>query len=82
MAIPVFPSRMFRHQSLFVRKGGPIKKITDLAGRRVASADLSGMAAGPHRVALLERRAVTPGVYLVRLTHGGNVTSMKVAVLQ
>ena len=35
IALPVFPSRMFRHQSLFVRKGGPIKKITDLAGRRV-----------------------------------------------
>jgi hypothetical protein len=57
-------------------------ELIDLAGRRVASADLAGLAAGPHRVALLERRAVTPGVYLVRLTHGGDVKSMKVAVLQ
>ena len=35
VALPVFPSRMFRHQSLFVRRNGPIKKITDLAGARV-----------------------------------------------
>jgi 4,5-dihydroxyphthalate decarboxylase len=34
-ALPVFPSRVFRHSSLYVRKDGPIKKITDLAGRRV-----------------------------------------------
>jgi 4,5-dihydroxyphthalate decarboxylase len=35
IALPVFPSRMFRHSSLFVRRDGPIKKITDLSGRRV-----------------------------------------------
>jgi 4,5-dihydroxyphthalate decarboxylase len=34
-ALPVFPSRVFRHSSLYVRKDGPIAKITDLAGRRV-----------------------------------------------
>ena len=34
-ALPVFPSRVFRHSSLFVRRNGPIQKITDLAGRRV-----------------------------------------------
>jgi 4,5-dihydroxyphthalate decarboxylase len=34
-ALPVFPSRVFRHSSLYVRKDGPIKKITDLSGRRV-----------------------------------------------
>jgi len=35
IALPVFPSRMFRHSSLFVRRDGPIKKITDLSGKRV-----------------------------------------------
>src|SRR5258706_1179220 len=35
IALPVFPSRIFRHSSLFVRRGGPIKKISDLSGRRV-----------------------------------------------
>ena len=34
-ALPVFPSRVFRHSSLYVRKDGPIKKITDLKGRSV-----------------------------------------------
>jgi 4,5-dihydroxyphthalate decarboxylase len=35
VALPVFPSRVFRQSSLFVREKGPIKKITDLAGKRV-----------------------------------------------
>jgi len=35
VALPVFPSRMFRQSSLFVRRDGPIKKITDLSGKRV-----------------------------------------------
>src|SRR5258707_2329186 len=34
-ALPVFPSRVFRHSSLYVRRDGPIDKIGDLAGRRV-----------------------------------------------
>ena len=34
-ALPIFPSRVFRHSSLYVRDGGPIKKITDLRGRKV-----------------------------------------------
>ncbi len=34
-ALPVFPSRVFRHSSLYVRKDGPIKKVADLAGKRV-----------------------------------------------
>jgi 4,5-dihydroxyphthalate decarboxylase len=33
-AIPVFPSRMFRHSSIFVRRDGPTTPA-DLAGRRV-----------------------------------------------
>src|SRR5512143_861249 len=35
VALPVFPSRMFRQQSLYVRKGGAIKAIADLKGKRV-----------------------------------------------
>lgn len=57
-------------------------ELVDLAGRRVAAASLAGLGAGTHRVTLLERRAVTPGVYLVRLTLGGEVRSLKVAVLR
>ena len=34
-AIPVFPSRIFRHSSFYVRRDGPVKSPADLAGRRV-----------------------------------------------
>jgi 5-hydroxyisourate hydrolase-like protein (transthyretin family) len=61
--------------------GGTIELI-DLAGRRVASRDLAEFSAGRHQVTLLERRAVTPGVYLLRLTRGQDVRSMKVAVVR
>ena len=35
VAIPVFPSRVFRHSSLFVRSDGSVSSLEDLAGRRV-----------------------------------------------
>ncbi len=34
-AIPVFPSRIHRHSSLYVRRDGPVRAPRDLAGRRV-----------------------------------------------
>jgi 4,5-dihydroxyphthalate decarboxylase len=34
-AIPVFPSRMFRHSAFYVRNGGPMRTPADLVGRRV-----------------------------------------------
>jgi 4,5-dihydroxyphthalate decarboxylase len=34
-ALPIFPSRVFRHSSIYVRKDGPIKTINDLKGRKV-----------------------------------------------
>jgi hypothetical protein len=57
-------------------------ELLDLAGRRVAWRDLSGESAGRHQVTLLERAALAPGVYMVRLTHDGAVRGMKVAVIQ
>jgi len=35
VAIPVFPSRMFRHSSIYVHAGSGIDKPSDLVGRRV-----------------------------------------------
>ncbi len=35
VAIPVFPSRVPRHSSIYVRRDGPVKKPSDLAGRKV-----------------------------------------------
>src|SRR5258706_6208761 len=52
-ALPVFPSRVFRHSSLYVRRGGPIKKISDLAGRRVGIPEWAQTAAGYSRGLLL-----------------------------
>ena len=34
-AIPVFPSRVFRHSSIYVRKDGKVKTPQDLRGKRV-----------------------------------------------
>jgi 4,5-dihydroxyphthalate decarboxylase len=34
-AIPVFPSRVFRHAAIYVRADGPVRAPEDLAGRRV-----------------------------------------------
>jgi 4,5-dihydroxyphthalate decarboxylase len=34
-AIPVFPSRMFRHSAFYVRPDGPVKTPADLAGKRM-----------------------------------------------
>jgi 4,5-dihydroxyphthalate decarboxylase len=34
-AIPVFPSRAFRHSAVYVRRDGPVRRPEDLAGRRV-----------------------------------------------
>ena len=35
IALPVFPSRVFRHSSFYVRRDGPVKTIADLKGRKV-----------------------------------------------
>ena len=34
-AIPVFPLRMARHSSIYIRRDGPVERPADLAGRRV-----------------------------------------------
>jgi 4,5-dihydroxyphthalate decarboxylase len=34
-AIPVFPSRVFRHSSIYVRRGGAVRAPQDLRGKRV-----------------------------------------------
>ncbi len=34
-AIPVFPSRVARHSSIYIRRDGPVKTPQDLAGKRI-----------------------------------------------
>jgi 4,5-dihydroxyphthalate decarboxylase len=39
--IPVFPSRVFRHSALYVRKGGGVDSLEKLRGRRVGDPDFA-----------------------------------------
>jgi hypothetical protein len=45
--------------------------VFDLAGRRVAGRDLTGLGAGRHLVALREAAALAPGLYVIQLTQAG-----------
>lgn len=44
-AIPVFPYRAFRHSTLYVRKGSPLREPADLRGKRIGVPDFSMTAA-------------------------------------
>jgi 4,5-dihydroxyphthalate decarboxylase len=41
IAIPVFPSRVFRQSAIYVRTDGPVRKPEDLAGKRMGAPKLS-----------------------------------------
>lgn len=45
IAIPVFPSRVFRHSAIYVRSGGSVKSPADLAGKRIGCPQWSQTAA-------------------------------------
>lgn len=76
------PSRGAFSVSLALPEGGRSARLEllDLAGRRVADVPLGGYGPGVH-VVPLRGAALRPGVYLVRLTGPGAVSSCKVAVL-
>jgi 4,5-dihydroxyphthalate decarboxylase len=35
VALPVFPSRVFRHSSIYVRRGSPLRALSELRGKRI-----------------------------------------------
>jgi len=39
--LPVFPLRMFRHKSIFIRTGGPIRSPKDLKGKKIGTTGYS-----------------------------------------
>lgn len=57
-AIPVFPSRMFRHSSIYVRNGGPVRTVPDLAGRCVGVPEWAQTAAVYTRGLLADRYGI------------------------
>jgi 4,5-dihydroxyphthalate decarboxylase len=69
-AIPVFPSRVFRHAAVYVRADGPVREPADLAGRRVgvpewiqtAGVYARGVLQDQYGVALSDVRWVQGGV--------------------
>jgi hypothetical protein len=57
-------------------------ELFDLAGRRVASRDVGVLGAGEHVVELAARRPLSPGLYLARLTRGGDRRTARVIVTE
>ena len=55
-------------------------ELLDLAGRRVAAREVNGT--GAHAETFSEAAALSPGVYLMRLEHGGAVRTTRVAVIR
>lgn len=55
-------------------------ELLDLAGRRVAAREVSG--AGAHTETFSEVATLSPGVYLMRLEHGGSLRTARVAVIR
>jgi hypothetical protein len=82
---PVRPNPM-RGRSMTVSftlaaSGNASLELLDVAGRRLASRDLSSLGAGRHAVDLGMANRLAPGVYLVRLRQGSAIRVSRVAVL-
>ncbi|HEX2987821.1 MAG TPA: ABC transporter substrate-binding protein [Chloroflexota bacterium] len=60
VAIPVFPSRMFRHSSLYVRQDSSIERPEDLIGKRVGVPEYQITAAVWVRGILKDQYGVSP----------------------
>jgi|SRR5579884_2278795 len=60
IAIPIFPSRVFRHSAVYLRADSPIESPSDLKGKRIGVADYQMTAAVWVRGFLLHEYDVTP----------------------
>ena len=58
--LPVFPFRMFRHKSIFVRSDGPVKTPEDLKGRKIGTTGYSSSSLTWIRGMLQEEYGVSP----------------------
>jgi hypothetical protein len=57
-------------------------EVVDVTGRRVFRKRLDDLGAGRHTVRLDAGRALAPGVYLIRLTHGGRTITARGVIVQ
>jgi hypothetical protein len=55
-------------------------EVLDVSGRRVLSREVGAMGPGRHQIELA--RSVRAGVYLVRLTQGGDTRAMRAVMLE
>lgn len=55
--------------------------LFDVAGRRIASADVGSLGAGPHAIDVTAGQRLAPGVYIVRFTEGAATLSTRAIVL-
>lgn len=60
MALPIFPSRFFRHQSMYVSKKANIKSPSDLRGKRAACPEWQMTAPVWQRGIIAEHYGVKP----------------------
>lgn len=58
IGLPIFPARIFRHASLYVRRDGPIKDMADVAGRRIGLPEWAQSAAVYSRGFLVEQYGI------------------------
>lgn len=56
--------------------------LTDLAGRRITTRDVGALGPGEHVVNLTEGRRLAPGVYMLRLTRGGESLTARAVVIR
>jgi predicted lipoprotein with Yx(FWY)xxD motif len=56
-------------------------ELVDVSGRRVVEREVGSLGAGQHTLDLGEGQRLAPGLYLVRLSQGGNTRVTRVAVL-
>jgi hypothetical protein len=56
-------------------------ELLDTSGRRILGRDVTALGVGRHTLALLDGGRLAPGLYLVRLSQGGEVRTRRVVVI-
>lgn len=77
------PALRALHVSFSLPDGRPATlALYDVSGRQLVARQVSGLGAGTHTVTLDDGASLPPGVYVVRLSHGGRTLSARAAVVR